>query len=170
MAGFGRNGSRSSAKAIASAERHSVWINLRRKGHLEKEIARRFGVTQQAASKVLLKHVRDVAASEAERLRRTHLAYLASMYKMANQLYEQGQSNRGLLDILDMMLDLMEREAKLLGLDAETRSHAEPPPDRSHVQPTVWTILAQAPPTDLETIKRIQELDPIEKPDDAKEP
>jgi hypothetical protein len=36
------------------------------------------------------------------------------------------------------------------------------------VQPTIWNLLAQAGPTDLETIKRIQELDPIEKPDPAK--
>jgi hypothetical protein len=38
------------------------------------------------------------------------------------------------------------------------------------VQPTIWNFLAQAPPTDLETKKQIQELDPIEKPDHAKEP
>jgi hypothetical protein len=35
------------------------------------------------------------------------------------------------------------------------------------VQPTVWSLLAQAEPTDLETLKRIQELDPIKKPDYA---
>ena len=169
MAGFGRNGSRSSAKAIASAERHGVWIALRRQGHLEKDIASRYGVSQQAVSKALLNYVRDVPASEAERLRRAHVVYLASMYKMANQLYEQGQSGRALLNILGMMLDLMEREAKLLGLDAATRNRIERP-DRIQVQPTLWNLLAQAGPTDVETIKRIQELDPIEKPDDAKEP
>jgi hypothetical protein len=70
MAGFRRNGSRSSAKAIASAERHGVWIALRRQGHLEKDIASRYGVSQQAVSKALLNYVRDVPASEAERLRR----------------------------------------------------------------------------------------------------
>ena len=61
----------------------------------------------------------------------------------------------------------MEREAKLLGLDVETRNRVE----RSHqiqVQPMVWSLLAEAAPTDLETIKRIQELDPIEEPDYAK--
>ncbi len=86
------------------------------------------------------------------------------MYKMANQLYEQGQSGRALLNILGMMLDLMEREAKLLGLDAATRNRIERP-DRIQVQPTLWNLLAQAGPTDVETIKRIQELDPIEKPE-----
>jgi hypothetical protein len=67
----------------------------------------------------------------------------------------------------------MEREAKLLGLDAKNRNHPAPPgppPGSSQLQPTVWSLLAQAEPTDLETIKRIQELDPIQKPDQAKNP
>jgi hypothetical protein len=66
--------------------------------------------------------------------------------------------------------DLMERETKLLGLDAETRNHVKLPPERSQVQPTVWSLLAKVGPSDLETLKRIQELDPIERPDNSKEP
>jgi hypothetical protein len=71
--------------------------------------------------KALIKYVRDVPASEAQLSRKTHAAYLASMYKMAIQLYEQGQSNKALLNVLGMMLDIMEREARLLGLDAKNR-------------------------------------------------
>jgi predicted transcriptional regulator len=170
MAGFGRNGSRSSAKAIASAERHSVWLALRRQGHSEADIARRYGVSQQAVSKALLKHVRDLPAGEAELLRQTHAAYLALMYKMANEACERAQSDKILLKFIITAVHVMERQAKLLGLDAAMRNRKEPSPDLSHVQPTIWNVLAQAGPTDLETIKRIQELDPIEKPDDAKEP
>jgi hypothetical protein len=70
-----------------------------------------YGVTQQAVSKVLLKHVRDVPAGEAELLRWTRAAQIASMYKMAIQLYEQGRGARVILNVLGMMLDLMEREA-----------------------------------------------------------
>jgi hypothetical protein len=170
MAGFGRNGSRSSAKAIASAERHGVWIALRRQGHLEADIARRYRVSQQAVSKALLKYVRDVPAGEAELLRVTRAAQIALMYKMANQACERAQSDKVLLKFIGMALELMEREAKLLGLDAATRNRIERSPERSHVQPTVWSLLAQAGPTDLETIRRIQELDPIQKPDQAKNP
>jgi hypothetical protein len=169
MAGFGRNGSRSSAKAIASAERHGVWIKLRREGLLEREIGSRSGVSQQAVSKALLKYVRDVPAGEAKLLRRTHAAYLASMHEMVSQAYERAQSDKVLLKFMSMALDLMEREAKLLGLDAEMRNHVEPPPNRSQVQPTIWNLLAKIGPSDLETLKRIQEFDPIERPH-AKEP
>jgi hypothetical protein len=175
MAGFGRNGSRSSAKAIASAERHGVWIALRRQGHLEKDIARRYGVTQQAVSKVLLKHVRDLPAGEAELLRITRAAQIAFMYKMANQACERAHSDKILLNFIGMALELMEREAKLLGLDAATGNRVERRSNEvrtggDNVQPTVWSLLAQAGPTDLETIKRVQELDPIERPERAKEP
>jgi hypothetical protein len=90
------------------------------------------------------------------------------MYKMASQAYERAQSDKVLLKFMSMALDLMEREAKLLGLDAEVRNHVEPPSDRSQVQQTVWSLIAKAEPTDLETIRRIQEADPIEKLDHAK--
>jgi hypothetical protein len=164
MAGFGRNGSRSSPKAIASAERHGVWIALRRQGHLEKEIASRYGVSQQAVSKVILKHLRDISAREAELLRWTHVAYLASMYKMADEACERAKGDKLLLKFIITAVHVMERQAKVLGLDKETWSHVEPPAERRQLEPTVWNVLAQAPPTDLETLKRIQELDPIEKP------
>lgn len=170
MAGFGRNGSRSSAKAIASAERHGVWIALRRQGHLEADIARRYGVSQQAVSKVLLKYVRDLPAGEAELLRLDRAAQIALMFKMANQACERAHSDKLLLNFIGMALKLMEREAKLLGFDAATQKRIERSPERSQMQPTIWSLLAQAVPTDLETIKRIQELDPIERPLRAKEP
>ena len=134
---------------------------------MEKEIASRYGVTQQAVSKAILKHVRDLPAREAELLRMTHTDYLASMHEMVSQAYERAQNDKIFLKLIGIALDLMEREAKLLGLDAETRNPMERPRD-SHVPPTIWNLLAQAGPTDLETIKRIQELDPIEKPDHAK--
>ena len=62
------------------------------------------------------------------------------------------------------MLALLEREAKPLGLDAETRNTVEPPdsaPDRG----TVFNLLAQVEPLSAEMLKQIHELDPIEKPE-----
>jgi hypothetical protein len=94
MAGFGRNGSRSSAKAVTNAERHREWIELRRQGVLESEIASRHGVTQQAISKAILKHVRNLPAAEADCLRETQLALIDSMREMAVQAYEQAAATR----------------------------------------------------------------------------
>jgi hypothetical protein len=167
MAGFGRNGSRSSAKAIASAERHHDWLKLRREGLFERQIGSRYGVTQQAVSKALLKYVRDVPASEAELLRLTRAAQIASMYKMVSQAYERAQSDKVLLKFISMALDLIEREAKLLGLDAEMRNHVERPVSAPH-RGTVFDLLASVEPLSAEMLKQIQELDPIVKPYHAK--
>jgi hypothetical protein len=64
-------------------------------------------------------------------------------------------------------LDLMEREAKLLGLDAEMRNHVERPVSAPH-RGTVFDLLAQVEPLSVKMLKQIQELDPIKKPDHAK--
>jgi hypothetical protein len=105
------------------------------------DIARRYGVSQQAVSKALLKYVRDLPAGEAELLRIDRAAQIASMYKMADQACERAQSDKVLLKFIGVALVLMEREAKLLGLDAETRNRMERPsnnrvqPGGSQVQP-----------------------------------
>ncbi len=150
----------SSARGLASAERHREWIELRRQGVLESEIASRHGVTQQAVSKAVLKHVRNLPAAEAECLRETQLALIDSMRVMAVQAYEQASSDEARLGALNTMVKLEEREAKLLGLDAEYRVARRSNGSRL----TATQLLARAEPFDLEMLKRIQELDPIVKP------
>jgi hypothetical protein len=49
------------------------------------------------------------------------------------QACERAQGDMVLLRFIGMALDLMEREAKLLGLDAETRNRTERPPERTQV-------------------------------------
>jgi hypothetical protein len=66
-----------------------------------------------------------------------------------------------------MALGLLDREAKLLGLDAETRNRMERPVSAPH-RGTVFDLLAQVEPLSAEMLKQIQDLDPIEKPDHAK--
>jgi hypothetical protein len=52
-------------------------------------------------------------------------AQIVSMYKMASQANKRAQSDRVLLKFISMALDLKEREANLLGLDAKTRKTAQ---------------------------------------------
>jgi predicted transcriptional regulator len=121
MAGFGRNGSRSSAEALATADRHSAWITLRGQGLNEAEIAIRYGVTQQAVSKVLLKYARNRPAQAAQELRRAHVAQVAAMRESALHALEEAQSPAAKLAAVGMLVKIEEREAKLLGLDAPVR-------------------------------------------------
>jgi hypothetical protein len=161
MAGFRRNGSRSSAEAITKAERHREWIELRRLGVLESEIASRHGVTQQAVSKAVLKYVRKLPAAEAECLKRTQLEQITSMREMALQAYARASSDEARLGLLSTMLKLEERTAKLLGLDAAYRINRL---NGSAARLAATQLLARAEPLDMELLRQIQELDPIVKP------
>jgi hypothetical protein len=118
MAGFGRNGSRSSAERITQAERHREWIDLRRQGLLEAQIATRFGVSQQAVSKAILKYVHELPAREAVELRNEQLIRLDQLGEMAIELYETATNDLVRLQALNGLLKVEERRAKLLGLDA----------------------------------------------------
>jgi hypothetical protein len=106
-------------------------------------------------------------AREAKLLRWTRAAQIASMYKMVSQAYERAQSDKVLLKFISMALGLLDREAKLLGLDVETRNRMERPVSAPH-RGTVFDLLAQVEPLSAEMLNQIQDLDPIEKPDHAK--
>lgn len=124
MAGFARNVSRSSASTIASAERHRHWIQLRREGLRESEIAAKYGVSQQAVSKAVLKYVRDVPKREAERLRQAHFMQIVHMNELAMRAYDYANYHK-CLHALNVAVRLLERQAKLLGLDRADCPDAE---------------------------------------------
>jgi len=128
---------------------------------LESEIAKRQGVTQQAVSKAVLKYVRNLPAAEAECLRTTQLEQISSLREMALQAYEQASSDEARLGALNTMVKLEEREAKLLGLDAEYRVKRL---NSRAARLAATQLLARAEPLDMEVLKQIQALDPIKKP------
>ena len=69
----------SSASSIARAERDRDWIELRRQGLLESEIAARYDVRQQTVSKAILKYVRNLPALAADDLRRLEVERLDAL-------------------------------------------------------------------------------------------
>lgn len=87
----------------------------------EAEIARRYGVTQQAVSKALLKYIRDVPAAEARELRREQMQRLAAMRKALMEASYSAKDPRIMLRCYDVLIRCWEREAKVLGLDADCR-------------------------------------------------
>ncbi|MFI5352907.1 MAG: hypothetical protein ACHQZS_08075 [Candidatus Binatales bacterium] len=78
-------------------------------------------MTQQAVSKVLLKHIHDLPARQAKELRLTHIARFAEMREIELQALEKAQSARAQLAVIGRLIKIEEREAKLLGLDAPAR-------------------------------------------------
>ena len=97
---------------------------------------------------------------------RKHAAYLVSMHELASQAYERAQSDKARLKVIGMVLGLMEREVKLLGLDSEMRNHVERrggPDDRGTV-----LICARGLSPQRGNAEADPGTPPIEKPDHAK--
>src|SRR6202022_3617223 len=147
---------KSSSKAVACAERHREWIDLKRQGHTECEIARRSGVSQQAVSKAVLKYVRNLPALAADDLRRLEAERLDALSAALAPAIAKGDPRS-----IEAAVRISERRAKLLGLDAPN-THRITGPGDGPVQ--IMSLLAHVPPMDVEMPRRIQELEPIEKP------
>ena len=146
---------KSGRKAISLAEQHRRWLTLRRKGMLEIDIARRFGVTQQAVSKAILKYIRNLSISESEDLRRIEGERLDALLLALAPSIAKGQPRA-----IEAAVKISERRAKLLGLDAPDTHVIEGPV-------AMFALPPPGPAVDVEIIRQIQELDPIEKPDDC---
>lgn len=160
-----RNGSGSSPKAIATAERHREWIELRRAGMSELEIASRYGVSQQSVSKVLLGHVRDLPAAQAADFRRSHLERLNQMREMAMKAVAVATTNPQILRALRVWEKIDHREAKMLGLydirwDRVSPTAESNSPANTNLPPDV----------DLEELQKIMELDPSLAANDSERP
>jgi hypothetical protein len=147
---------KSSATSIARAERDRDWIELRRQGLLESEIASRYEVRQQTVSKAILKYVRNLPAIAADDLRRIEAERLDALTAALAPAIAKGDPRS-----IEAAVRISERRAKLLGLDAPN-THRITGPGDGPVQ--IMSLLAQVPPMDVEMLKRIQELEPIEKP------
>jgi hypothetical protein len=147
---------RSSASSIARAERDRDWIDLRRKGLLESEIASRYDMRQQTVSKAILKYVRNLPALAADDLRRLEAERLDALSAAVAPAIAKGDPRS-----IEAAVRISERRAKLLGLDKPTTHRITGVAD-GPVQ--IMNLLAHVPPVNVEMLKRIQELEPIEKP------
>jgi hypothetical protein len=147
---------RSSATSIGRAERDRDWIELRRQGLLESEIASRYDVRQQTVSKAILKYVRNLPALAADDLRRLEAERLDALYAALVPAIAKGDPRS-----IEAAVRISERRAKLFGLDAPN-THRITGPDDGPVQ--IMSLFAHVPPVDVEMLKRIQELEPIQKP------
>jgi len=147
---------RSSASSIARAERDRDWIELRRQGLLESEIASRYDVRQQTVSKPILKYVRNLPALAADDLRRLESERLDALTAALAPAIAKGDPRS-----IEAAVRISERRAKLLGLDSPN-THRITGPENGPIQ--FMNLFAHVPPTDVEMLRRIQELEPIVKP------
>lgn len=105
---------------MAAAERKKTAVELRKLGFSYQKIADKIGVSRQAAHKMVLKALQELnqeTAEGAEEVRRLELERLDEWHLRVAQEMTAGRA----LPAIDRGLRIMERRAKLVGL--------EPPPE-----------------------------------------
>lgn len=170
-----RNGSGSSATAIATAERHAQMIQLRKQGVEQAEIARLFNVSQQAISKVILKHVRDLPAEQANCLRWEYLERLEHMRgKAMSVAFAPATTTMQVLRALRIWERVDDHINRLLGLyshplllSIQTSARAGTVSPASNSPPPA---VRPIDPEMLEMLRKIQEMDPSLAPNDGEGP
>ncbi len=107
------------SKRLQAAERKARIIELRRAGYLLREIADEVGVSKQYCCRVIQRHLEDLAkelTDDVARLRWQEYERLEAALKAV-----WPQALEGDLKATDRVIKIMEREAKLFGLDAPQR-------------------------------------------------
>jgi hypothetical protein len=111
---------RLSARAIAVAEKRAEAVRLRIAGETFRRIADTLGVTTGRAHQLVDEAMRETVQEPAEDLRQLELARLDMMMPAVME-----KARRGRLRSVYTMLRIMERRARLLGLDASPDHDAE---------------------------------------------
>ncbi len=134
----------SSAEAIATAERHAVWLEMRKKGFTYRAIAAETGASTNAVFEAVHAALRAIRDEPAEELRQLELerldALLRSVWDQAiGELGEQeGDTPEMLearvgrhLDSLEAARKVLADRRKVLGLDAPTKLEVSPPREQT---------------------------------------
>lgn len=117
------NGKRSQANKIDIAQRRIQSLELRKRGYSLRAIADALDVTAPTVQRdieAMLKQLNDEAIKETALLREMELQRLDDMWKSLHK-----QIDGGNFGAIDRALKIMERRAKLLGLDAPTQNKHE---------------------------------------------
>lgn len=115
----GRGESPTSPRRIDSAHRDAAALDMRRAGHSYAHIAAELGYADRGHAHRQVSKALDAVRSEpAEALRDMELARLDEMHAAV-----WDQARDGDLHALDRILRIMERRARLLGLDYSMRPH-----------------------------------------------
>lgn len=115
------NQSPTAPKRTVAAERRVQALELRKAGHTYQDIGDILGISGQAAHKHVVKAlevIRNKISEEAEALRTLEVQRIDNLFLVMYKRAEKGDYNA-----VDRCIRLMERRAKLLGLDAPTNTN-----------------------------------------------
>jgi hypothetical protein len=130
--------SKTSGQTVKGAENRSQAIALRKDGSTYEEIGKTLGISGQRAHKIVtseLTRIREKTAEETDILRTLELQRLDSLFQTC---YKQAQ--KGNMPAVDRCVRIMERRAKLLGLDMPTKI-APTGPDGNALDLSKWEAI-----------------------------
>ena len=135
--------SKTSRRRCDMAVRRHMALRLRQQGKSYREIASELGISRATAHKYVtatLELLNQKAEGEAAELRRLEFLRLDSLFEVVYT-----KAAKGDLRAVDRCLRVMERRAKLAGLDAPERSEVTdiPPPSESEIQRAAQEILVR---------------------------
>lgn len=132
---------RTSQRTIEAQERRAKAVQLRRMGWSYSRIANQLGMTKSSVHKAVTKALTETQQAldvEADTLRAQELERLDEL-----QSHIWIEASKGNLKAVDRILKIIERRAKLLGLDAPTKV-ASTTPDGDEAASGVFVVPAPA--------------------------
>lgn len=108
-----------SPRALVALQRQQQAVELRRAGRSYREIARQVGIGVASAHRLVAGAIAEVRATVAEDVAELRALELSRLDGMLGGLWPQARC--GNLGAVDRVLKIMERRAKLLGLDAPVK-------------------------------------------------
>jgi hypothetical protein len=118
-----------SAKAIATADRHAEWIQARRRGKSYRAIAAESGVAHSTVEEAVAKALKAIRVEPAEELRALELESLDELIEKAWDAVCDGELER-----LEELRKLRGDRRKFLGLDAPAKTMDVTPPREQTVE------------------------------------
>ena len=112
---------RSNERMLAFRDKQAIALEMRRKGHILSEIGAVLGIDRTSTvSKLIQKAMREIVREPAEEVMQMELDRLDAMFVKA---YERAADHEKPLnkEAVDTCLRIMERRAKLLGIDKPTK-------------------------------------------------
>ena len=108
-----------SPRALVALQRQQQAVELRRSGRSYREIARQVGIGVASAHRLVAGAMADVRSAVAEDIVELRALELSRLDGLTVALWPKAR--RGELPAVDRVLKIMERRAKLLGLDAPVK-------------------------------------------------
>lgn len=133
--------SKTSKRNVQAAQRREEAWKLRRAGWSLQQIATELGVSKSAVHKMIIGQLEESQATVSELARIERELQLERLDVLWNSLYSDAIAPQasalagGRLAIIDRLLKIAERRAKLLGLDAPTKMMEGSPDDSEKYNP-----------------------------------